>query len=65
MKFLLSNQETERLLFRQLGPADFTVWLELFRDDETSKLLGMQDFQTPEERCKKWFEWTFHRYENN
>ena len=65
MKFLLSNQETERLLFRQLGPADFTVWLELFRDDETSKLLGMQDFQTPEERCEKWFEWTFHRYENN
>jgi RimJ/RimL family protein N-acetyltransferase len=65
MKFLLSNQETERLRFRQLEPADFTVWLELFRDDETSKLLGMQDFQTPEERCKKWFEWTFHRYENN
>ena len=65
MKFLLSNQETERLRFRKLEPADFTVWLELFRDDETSKLLGMQDFQTPEERCKKWFEWTFHRYENN
>lgn len=65
MKFLLNHQETERLRFRKLESTDFTVWLELFRDDETSKLLGMQDFKTPEERCEKWFEWTFYRYDNN
>lgn len=65
MKFLLNHQETERLRFRKLESTDFTVWLELFRDAETAKLLGMQNFKTPEERCEKWFEWTFHRYDNN
>ncbi|WP_267401804.1 MULTISPECIES: GNAT family N-acetyltransferase [unclassified Chryseobacterium] len=25
----------------------------------------MENFKTPKECCEKWFEWTFHRYENN
>ena len=65
MNYLLTNQETERLKFRKLENSDFNNWLELFRDDETAKLLGMSEFKTPNERCEKWFEWTFHRYENN
>ena len=65
MKFLLTNQETERLLFRKLEHSDFDTWIELFKDESTTKLLGMQEFKTPKERCEKWFEWTFHRYENN
>ncbi|MEN4759238.1 GNAT family N-acetyltransferase [Chryseobacterium sp. C39-AII1] len=65
MKYLLTNQETERLLFRKLENSDFDHWLELLKDEHTTKMLGMENFKTPKERCKKWFEWTFHRYENN
>ena len=65
MKFLLINQETDRLKFRQLEDSDFENWLELFNDDETAQLLGMTEYKSPRERCEKWFEWTFHRYENN
>ncbi len=65
MKYLLTHQETERLLFRKLENSDFDHWLELFDDEHTTKMLGMENFKTPKERCKKWFEWTFHRYENN
>lgn len=65
MKFLLTNQDTERLKFRKLENSDFEIWKDLFKDDTTTKLLGMDEFKTPEERCAKWFEWTFYRYENN
>lgn len=65
MKFLLINQETERLRFRKLETFDFKPWMKLFEDEETTKHLGMSDFPSPEKRCEKWFEWTFHRYENN
>lgn len=63
--YLLLGEETERLTFRKLENSDFDVWMELFQDDMTAKLLGMDEYQTPKERCDKWFEWTFHRYENN
>ena len=63
--YLLFGEETKRLIFRQLENSDFDIWLELFQDDLTAKLLGMDEFKTPKERCEKWFEWTFHRYENN
>lgn len=59
MKFLLINQETYRLKFRQLEDSDFANWLELFKDDETVQLLGMTQYKSPQERCEKWFEWTF------
>ncbi|WP_326984903.1 GNAT family N-acetyltransferase [Chryseobacterium sp. MYb264] len=65
MKYLLTNQETKRLLFRKLENSDFDHWLELFQDEHTAKMLGMENFKTPKERCEKWFEWTFNRYENN
>lgn len=65
MKYLLTNQETERLFFRKLEHFDFEIWLELFKDEYTAKMLGMSQFKTPKERCEKWFEWTFHRYEND
>ncbi|MBD8082615.1 GNAT family N-acetyltransferase [Chryseobacterium caseinilyticum] len=65
MKYLLTNQKTQRLSFRNLQPSDFQVWQELFKDEQTAKMLGMENFKTPEERCDKWFEWTFHRYKNN
>lgn len=65
MKYLLTDQETERLQFRKLEIRDFEVWQELFFDETTKKMLGMQAFKTSKECCEKWFEWTFHRYKNN
>lgn len=65
MKYLLTNQQTERLHFRTLEQSDFENWLKLFEDEQTAKMLGMDNFKTPKEHCEKWFEWTFHRYKNN
>lgn len=65
MKFLLTNQESERLIFRKLEHSDFEVWQNLFEDETTAKMLGMTEFKDAKERCEKWFEWTFHRYDNN
>ena len=65
MTFLLMQQQTQRLIFRKLELSDIEIWLELFKDQHTAKMLGMDGFKTPKELCKKWFEWTFHRYENN
>lgn len=65
MKYLLTDQQTNRLLFRKLERSDFENWLKLFEDEQTARMLGMDNFKTPKERCEKWFEMTFHRYENN
>ena len=65
MKFLLTNQESERLLFRKLEHSDFEKWLHLFADQNTAKMLGMSEFKNAKECCEKWFEWTFNRYEND
>jgi len=46
MKFLLKDQETERLLFRKLEYSDFDKWLNLFEDENTVEMLGMSEFQS-------------------
>ena len=65
MKYILEGQETERLKFRLLKERDFDEWVELFTDNDVSKVLGMDKIGTPKEQCEKWFEWTFDRYKNN
>ena len=65
MKYTLEGCETQRLRFRLLKENDFDEWVELFRDLETAKFLGMDKIETPEKRCDKWFELTFIRYNNN
>lgn len=39
MKYLLTNQETERLTFRRLEKVDFEAWKILFSEEETKKML--------------------------
>ncbi len=65
MKYLLTGQETARLKFRKLEHSDFDCWLELFKDEEVTALLAMSEYKTAQERCEKWFEWTFNRYEKD
>lgn len=65
MKYLLTNQQTERLHFRTLEQSDFENWFKLFEDEQTARMLGMDDFKTPKECCERWFEMTFYIYKNN
>lgn len=65
MKYLLINQESERLRFRPLENEDATIWLEFLKDDNSVKFLGMDINRSPEERCKDWFEKVENRYKNN
>ena len=65
MKYTLEGQETERLQFRLLKIEDFESWIELFEDFEVCRFLGVDKIETPNERCRLWFELTFDRYENN
>ena len=45
MKYLLTYQQTTRLQFRKLQLSDFEIWLELFKDENTAKMLGMEGFK--------------------
>jgi len=64
MKYLLKNQETERILFREIRKSDFNDWLEFHKNPNTS-LHWISELENPENECKKWYEKQFYRYENN
>jgi [ribosomal protein S5]-alanine N-acetyltransferase len=64
LNYLLTGQESSRLLFRKLETNDYDVWLEFFKDPLWSKYWTMKE-QTPDEHCRQWFDKIFHRYANN
>lgn len=64
MNYLLTGQESIRLLFRKLEISDYDIWLEFFKDPLWSKYWTMKK-QTPEEHCQQWFDKIFHRYANS
>lgn len=64
MKYLLIQEETERLKFRLLNESDFNDWLPLFNEN-IAQFLGMQAIKTPKEQCEKWFELAKNRYDND
>jgi len=65
MKYLLTNQETERLQFRLLVPEDFDAWLPLFKTKNIAKFLGLDVKLSEVGLCTNWFDKAFHRYEND
>lgn len=65
MKYLLTNQETERLNFRLLNEDDFDEWVHLFKADNLAKFLKLDAQLSDVELCKLWFEKAFHRYDND
>lgn len=65
MKYMLTNQESERLLFRKLEDEDFNEWLKFFKDPGSVKYLAFPKDKTPEELCELWFEKINNRYKNN
>ena len=64
VNYLLSNQQSDRLLFRPIQLTDCNAWLKFFTDPQTS-LYWVSENQTPEMACGKWYEKQFYRYEHN
>ena len=64
MKYLLENQETERILFRRIKKSDFNDWLQFHKNPNTSKY-WISELEKPEIECEKWYKKQFYRYENS
>jgi len=61
-KYLLENQESERLHFRKIVPEDFYSWLPFYENPNSTKYWkGLP--KNPEEACKEQFDKIFERYE--
>lgn len=63
MKYLLENQETVRLIFRNIQASDVDEWMNFFTDPKTY-LYWPEGRGTPKEECKKFYDKQFYRYEN-
>lgn len=64
MKYLLEDQETERIIFRKIRESDYNDWLEFHRNPITSKY-WISECKTPEIECRNWYEKQLYRYQNN
>ncbi|MEE1963055.1 GNAT family N-acetyltransferase [Allomuricauda taeanensis] len=63
-KYLLENEESERLLFRKLQPSDFEEWLPFYHDPRSTQYWeGLPS--DSEEACKVQFDRVFERYDND
>ena len=65
MKYILENQESERLKFRLLEQGDFEAWKNLFIGKDVATFLALDPELTVDELCQFWFEKVFNRYEND
>lgn len=61
MKFLLDGLQTERLILRKILESDYQQWLEFFKDPSTS-LHWVEEKESPEKECTRWYEKQFARY---
>ena len=64
MRYLLSHQESERLLFRPILETDFEAWLPFFKSTIAMQHWSMGNL-TIEEYAHQWYEKQWHRYKNN
>lgn len=64
MKFLLDGEQSSRLHFRKIQLSDYDQWLPFFQDLTTS-IHWVEQRETPQLACAKWYERQFHRYQNN
>ncbi len=64
MKYLLENEETTRLKFKEIIDTNFDQWLKFFKEPSSFEHWAGQ-FDKPEMECKKWFGRQKERYEND
>ena len=61
-KYLLENQESERIIFRRIVPEDFDTWLPFYKNPKSTQYWeGLS--KNPEAACKEQFKNIFKRYE--
>lgn len=65
MKYMLTNEETERLRFRLLNDNDFEAWKAMFSAENVGKFLALGEKLSVNELCLKWFEKIYTRYEKD
>ena len=51
MKYLLENQESERIIFRKIKKSDFNDWLVFHKNPITSQY-WISELKSPEIECK-------------
>ena len=64
MRYLLSHQESERLLFRPIQETDFKDWLPFFKSKVAMQHWPLGNL-TIEEYAHQWYEKQWYRYKNN
>ena len=65
MKYLLEEQQSERLNFRTLEETDFEWWMEFSSHPDATRYFDFSVNIIPEEFCKLWFTKVFDRYKND
>lgn len=64
MKYLLEEQETNRILFRQVKESDFEAWVAFFKNPKSFEH-WVSELDKPEIECEKWYKKQFFRYKND
>lgn len=66
-RLLLFGEETDRLIFRKVESSDFDTWMSFCEEKDALKyIFSAEDQQlSPKEKCEKWFDKVFHRYNNS
>lgn len=65
MKYLLTGEITDRLLFKLVDETYFEEWMEFFKHPDSARFLGLQDIGKPFDQCKEWFRRVEERYKND
>ena len=61
MKYLLHNEDTDRIRFRIIERSDFRHWLPFFEDPESFRHWNIK-LQGPDVECEQWYDKQFGRY---
>ncbi|MFM8914430.1 MAG: GNAT family N-acetyltransferase, partial [Flammeovirgaceae bacterium] len=64
MQFLLHQAQTDRLIFELISDSNFNAWLKFFEHPETSRH-WIEEKDTPQNACEKWYARQQQRYQNN
>lgn len=64
MKYLLTGQFSDRLIFEKVDELHFNEWLKFFEDPKTS-LHWVEEKDTAHNACKSWYKKQLWRYEHD
>lgn len=61
MPYLLTEVETQRLVFRPVENISFEEWLPFFLHVNNARMVALDHLDTPESQCQHWFERAYKR----